>query len=387
MTAVSRPMVVCSWTIDATESDIVTVAEAAATQSGDIGGVNVILCPPFNSLAAVCATIGGTGITIGAPAIRDKHGGAISDETAAAILAYRCEYALVGHWRRDEIMDTVASETVAALRCGIRPILCVFDNDEHHRRGEPIEETVRRQIKGALSRVDFELPPEPLAIAYEPAWTFQSRQTLSAERASEILETIRRVIADLLGVEIATSVPLLYAGEVSLSDVDAFAAAEGINGVLVIDDDVDPAHFMQIARAFSNILSHREKHSAPSLALSSERAATHDAEPTAEQQAVSLLLKRNLAPVIFELENALQFLREREAQGLQLIQQRLEEFYEWEHIFRVGEVGEQFDPDIHRAIGTDDRSDCPSRTVVEIVRAGYRIEGQIVQKAEVIVNR
>ena len=386
MATVSRPMVVRSWAKSAAESDITALAEAAATQSGDIGMVNLILCPPFSSLAAVSTTIGDTGVTIGAPAIRDKYGGQINDEIAAAILANRCEYALVGHWRWRDTMDTVASETAAALRCGIRPILCVFDNDEHHRREEPIEETMRRQIHGALSRVNFELPPEPLAIAYEPAWTFESRQTLSAERAAEILGTVRRVIAQRLGVEIAASVPLLYAGRVSPSDADAFAAAEGINGVLVVDDDVVSADVMHIARAFSRVSHQREKHSIPSPALS-EGSAAGDMELTAEQQAVSLLLKRSLLPVISELENALQYLGEREVQGLQLIQDKLQEFQKWERISRVGEIGEQFDPDVHRAIGTDDRSDYPSRTVVELVQPGYRIEGQVVQKAEVIVNR
>ncbi len=387
MATAFRPMVVRSWAKGAAESEITTLAEAASTQSGDIGGINLILCPPFTSLAAVSSIIGDTGVVIGAPAIRDKHGAEINDEIAATILASRCEYALVGHWRWHETMDTVASETAAALRCGIRPILCVFDNDEHHHREEPIEDTMRRQIQGALSRVNFELSPKSLAIAYEPAWTFESHQTLSAERAAEILQTIRQVITQRLGVEIAASVPLLYAGRVSPSDADAFAAAEGINGILVIDDDVDSADFMHIARSFSRISQHQEKHFIPSPAPRSQGAAADDTELTAEQQAVSLLLKRSLLPVISELENALKYLGEREAQGLELIQDKLQELQKWECISRVGEIGEQFDPDVHRAIGTDDRSDYPSRTVVELVQPGYRIEGQVVQKAEVIVNR
>ena len=169
---------------------------------------------------------------------------------------------------------------------------------------------------------------------------------------------------------------------------EAFAAAEGINGVLVVDDDVNSADFMRIARAFSRASPHREKHAVPSPALRSpESAAADDMELTAEQQAVSLLLKRSLLPVISELENALQYLSEREAQGLQLVHEKLEEFCKWEKISRLGEVGQPFDPDIHRAIGTDDRSDHPSRTVVELLQPGYRIEGDVVQKAVVIVNR
>ena len=387
MTTVPGPMVVRSWTTDATETAIATLVKAAvAIPSRDAAGVNLVLCPPFTSLTAVRKAVDGTGIAVGAPAIRHKHGGEFNDEIAASILANQYEYVVVGNWRWSESMETVASETAAALRHGIRPILCVFDNDEHRRREEPIEETMRRQIQGALSHVNFELPPQSLAIAYEPAWTVESCQTLSAERASEILAIIRAAIAERLGKEVATSAPLLYAGRVKPSDADAFASAAGINGVLVIDDNVDPTDFMQIVRAFSRVSPRGGQHSSPSRTLRSEGVADDDRELTAEQQAISLLLKRSLRPVIDELENALQYLSEREAQGLQLVQDKLKEFYEWENISRVGGIGEQFDPDIHRAIGTDERSDYPSRTVVEVMRPGYRIEGQVVQKAEVIVN-
>jgi molecular chaperone GrpE len=99
------------------------------------------------------------------------------------------------------------------------------------------------------------------------------------------------------------------------------------------------------------------------------------------------LLKRSLLPVITELDNALQYLGEREAQGLQLIRDKLRDFQKWERISRVGEFGETFDPDIHRAIGTDERGEYPSRMVVEVLRPGYRVEDHVVQKAEVIVNR
>ena len=387
MTTVPCPMVVRSWAHNANESDVAALAEALATRSSDITGVDLILCPPFASLTDVRATVGDTGIAIGAPVIRDKHGGQDADGIAASILANRCEYVVVGHWLWEETVATVASETEAALRHGICPILCVWDIDAHHRKREPIEVTMQRQIQGALSLVNFELSPRSLAIAYVPAWTIETGRTLPVERASDILATIRKVIIQRLGEESAASVPLLYGGRIDPDDADAFAAATGIDGILAIDDDIEPADFIQVARAFSAASPHREQNYIPSSVLQSGRPAADDIEQTPEQQAVSLLLKRSLLPIISELEDALQYLADREAQGLQLIQEKLKEFQQWEKISRVGELFEEFDPDVHRAVGTDERGEHPSRTVVEVVRPGYRIEGNVVQKAEVIVNR
>ncbi len=123
-----------------------------------------------------------------------------------------------------------------------------------------------------------------------------------------ILEEIRAVISKLLGEETATSLPQLYAGRIDPCDADAFASAKGINGVLVVDDHVDPADFMRIAQAFSSVSPLRGRGSVASMGLGSEGVVAEDLELTDERRAVSLLLKRSLLPVISELENALKYL-------------------------------------------------------------------------------
>ena len=122
-----------------------------------------------------------------------------------------------------------------------------------------------------------------------------------------ILEETSAVISKLLG-EAATSMLQLYAGRIDPCDADAFASAKGINGVLVVDDHVDPADFMQIAQAFSSVPPLRGRGSVASMGLGSEGVVAGDSELADEQRAVSLLLKRSLLPVNSELENALKYL-------------------------------------------------------------------------------
>ena len=388
MTMVSPSLVVGNWTTNSASANAVALAEAIVRQACDISGVNVVLCPPFVSWPDVCTATSGTSIMLGAPAILYKGDtGELSGEQmvemSAMMLANRFDHVIVGHWEWHESNQIVARETAAALRHGIRPIICVGDTHEQ-KNGELFEETMRRQVSEALSGVPTNLPPGALVIAYEPVWAIQSKQPV--DEVERVLATLREVIDQELDKERAAAVPLLFGGSVSSRDAERFAAA-GFNGVLVSGATLDANVFLAIARAFST---HTGDGGQPPFTLPEPQSGDPDVADvplTPEQAAVSHMFNRGLLPVISELENAFQYLDEREAQGLQLIRDKLQLFQDWQNIARVGEIGEPFDPEIHHAIGTDERSNYPSRHVVEVVQPGYRIGGDVVQKAEVIVNR
>ena len=385
-------MMVANWTTGAESNNAVSLAKALAVHSRDINGLDVILCPPFASLTAVRSAVAAADIALGAPSIiyKERVGELTAElrvELSAAMLSHRLAYAIIGHWRWEDDNPTVALETAVALRNGIRPVICVSDTIESHRAGEPIEATIHRQVERGLSQVKREPAPGSLIIAYEPAWAIRSNQLVAAREASTVLGVVRAEIAQKFGNEVATSMPVLYGGNLNPSNAVDFAAC-GFNGALLTgDDNLDAATFLEIAKAFSS--QYTEAGRPPFIPSESElvNGDVVDDPLTPEQLAVSRLLKRSLLPVISELENALHFLGDREAEGLRLIREKLDDFAQWERIARLGEIGEQFNTDIHHAIGTDERPDYPSRAVVEVLQPGYRVEDTIVQKAEVIVNR
>ena len=379
-----RSMVVGNWNVSQ------GTAAAVAERASDVIGVTVVLCPPFSGLTAVRSAAAGAGLAIAVPAICHKEGmekltDELTLEWSAAVLAASLDYVLVGHWKWKDVSPRVARETNAALWHGIRPIICVGDASDN-RRGESIDETMRRQVSAALSDVSAEYASSHIAVAYEPVWAIETARTLAVSDATPAQRAIRNTIADLWGQEAMATVPVLYGGIVNPSNAVDFADA-GFNGVLASDASMDATAFLEIAKAFSTpALDTGSPHPPPAEPDHNDRDFDDEAL-TAEQQAVSFLLKRRLLPVISEMENALQYLDERERQGLELIRDELQAFQEWARITRVGTLGEHFDPNIHRAIGTDERPEYPSLSVVEVVQPGYRVESMVVQKAEVIVNR
>ena len=62
------------------------------------------------------------------------------------------------------------------------------------------------------------------------------------------------------------------------------------------------------------------------------------------------------------------------------------EVFEKFGVTRVKTVGEEFDPNIHQAVGVDDSASVPDNQVVEECLGGYTLHGRIIRPAMVRVS-
>jgi molecular chaperone GrpE len=54
---------------------------------------------------------------------------------------------------------------------------------------------------------------------------------------------------------------------------------------------------------------------------------------------------------------------------------------------RVGAPGEPFDPTLHEAVSVRDTDEAEDRTVLEVLRSGYVLDGRVLRPAQVVVAR
>jgi molecular chaperone GrpE len=73
-------------------------------------------------------------------------------------------------------------------------------------------------------------------------------------------------------------------------------------------------------------------------------------------------------------------------QGLRMVHWQLEELLRTEGLTPVATVGEQFDPRVHDAVETVASPEHPEGTVVEEVRKGYLLGGEMMRPARVKVS-
>jgi triosephosphate isomerase len=233
----------------------VRLASSVAAGAVAVPGVQIIVAPPFVSLAAVRDALAGSSVGVAAQNVHAEDSGAFTGEIAPPMLVGLCDYVIIGHSERRQFFgetdESVGRKAAAALQHGLRPIVCVGETLDERESGRAVE-VIRRQVVAALADLDPEAAGS-LAIAYEPVWAIGTGRAATPELADQIMGgAINSTIAAVLGTDAASETPLLYGGSVNPANAAEFAAVPSINGALVGGASLDAATFLEVAAAFSS---------------------------------------------------------------------------------------------------------------------------------------
>ncbi len=198
--------------------------------------VDVVVCPPFVSLAAAVQALAGTEIGVFAQNCHWEAEGAFTGEVSAPMLKELGVYGtLVGHSERrhwfGETDELVARRVHHCLEAGLHVIACVGETEEERDNGAT-HLVLRRQV------ASFEADPN-LVVAYEPVWAIGTGRTATPQMAQEAHETIKELI----------DVPMLYGGSVKPENAADLLAMPAIDGALVGGASLDVDSFAGICRA------------------------------------------------------------------------------------------------------------------------------------------
>jgi triosephosphate isomerase len=211
----------------------------------------VLVCPPFLSLAAVREVLDGSPIRMGAQDVHWEPKGAFTGELSTAMLKdVGCGAVILGHSERRHIMgetnEMVNRKVKACLAAGLLPIVCVGELLEERNMGVT-REVVERQISKGLDG----LTPEEvskLVIAYEPVWAIGTGKTATPRQAEEVHHYVRKLITQKSGEAVGKGIRILYGGSVSPDNVKELMAEEDIDGALVGGASLKVDSFVKIVR-------------------------------------------------------------------------------------------------------------------------------------------
>lgn len=226
------PIIAGNWKMNTTVAEAVSLVTTMKDRLDAIRGVEKVLCPPFVSLMAVGKVLRGSSIAVGAQNMYFEEKGAYTGEVSALMLAGLCQYVILGHSERrgyfGESDGMVNKKIKAALKAGLKPIVCVgetLEENEADRTGEVIIRQMRAALDGLASL-------ENLVIAYEPIWAIGTGRAATAEQANATIALIRNVVAELYGAA-AQELRIQYGGSTSSANIAAFIAEPEIDGALV----------------------------------------------------------------------------------------------------------------------------------------------------------
>ncbi len=246
-----QPLVAGNWKMNGSRASVRELLDGIKHGIAEVGGAEVVVCPPFVYLQEVQDQLAGTAIAWGAQNLSTEGSGAFTGEVAASMLLdFGCKYVIVGHSERrsyyGEDDALVARKYAVARAMGLVPILCVGETLEERETGVT-EEVVGRQMDAVIDLEGVEALQDGV-IAYEPVWAIGTGVTASPEQAQEVHAYIRSRVAGK-STSAAESLRILYGGSMKADNARELIGKPDIDGGLIGGASLKADDFLAICRA------------------------------------------------------------------------------------------------------------------------------------------
>ena len=215
-------------------------------------GVEVVICPPSLYLSELERLSRSRTVSFGVQNLFWETVGPFTGELSGSMAeSVGATFAIVGHSERRALGETneiVSSKVSAALKTGLKAVLCVGER-EHDSYGNYLPE-LQSQIEKSLTGVAPSLLSS-LIVAYEPLWAIGKSTIGGAMTPRELHETvifIRKVLHDRFGKK-ALSIPILYGGAVAPENSGVLISEGKVRGLLVGGQSLKPKAFREILQA------------------------------------------------------------------------------------------------------------------------------------------
>jgi triosephosphate isomerase len=242
-----KPFIAANWKMNKTVSETQEFLSAFIPEVKDEKDVDIVIAPPFTSLAAASEKLGNTNIILAAQDMFYEEKGAYTGEVSPHILTdIGCRYVIIGHSERrqyfKETDEIVNRKVKAAKKAGLGVILCIGESLEE-RESKKTFPVLEREIDNGLHETGI----EKIVVAYEPIWAIGTGKTATPEQAQDVHAYIRerlRVKYD----NRADDVCIIYGGSVTPENIDSLMACKDLDGALVGGASLKVESFTRIVK-------------------------------------------------------------------------------------------------------------------------------------------
>lgn len=243
-----RPLLAGNWKMFKTLPETVDLLKKLAPAVADVRDRDVVVCPPFTSLAAAVDALRGSVVRVGAQNMSENAEGAFTGEISGPMLrAVGVDYVILGHSERRQYhaeSDALINKKLhKALKDGLTPILCVGETLAQ-RESNATFDVVSTQLLGGLASVEA---VERVVVAYEPVWAIGTGKVATPAQAQEVHAFVRAELRKRFGAS-ADAVRVLYGGSVKPDNIDVLMAQPDIDGALVGGASLKADDFARIVR-------------------------------------------------------------------------------------------------------------------------------------------
>ena len=241
-----------NWKMNKTVTESLDLARELTLGLKDVKDVEIVVCPVFTALYSVGQELNATNIKLGAQNMFWEDKGAFTGEISGPMLKdVHCDYVIIGHSERrtvfGETNEQVNKKVKAALKAGVRPIVCVGER-LHERESGKTFEVIRSHVQGALEGLSAD-DLKTLVIAYEPVWAIGTGKTATPGQAQEAHAFIRKLLAEAFGSVTAGKLRIQYGGSEVPENSAELLRQPDIDGALVGGASLKAESFLKIVKS------------------------------------------------------------------------------------------------------------------------------------------
>jgi len=233
-----RPLIAGNWKMNLSVKDAVALTEGIAAGMGDLEEVDVLVAPPFTTLAAVRQAIGKSKIFLAAQNMYHETSGAYTGEVSGRMIQEAgCTHVILGHSERRSLFHETSQDIDMKVKeasvLGLIPIVCIGETLEE-REAKQTFDVLKKQLDESLQNciIDQLLLPSTI-LAYEPVWAIGTGKTATPDQAQEVHAFIRQWIETSFTAGTSHQVRILYGGSAKASNIAELMAQPDIDGALV----------------------------------------------------------------------------------------------------------------------------------------------------------
>ncbi len=245
------PAIAANWKMFKTTHEALAYVRELGALVKDLGGVEIIVAPPFTAIATAAEAARNTPVGIAAQNMSAEKEGAFTGEISAAMIKDAgATYVILGHSERRKLYgetDALVNRKVhVALAAELVPIVCVGETLDE-REGGQMPTVLDRQIKEGLDGLTGE-QVAGIIIAYEPVWAIGTGRNATPEQADEAHRHIRTRLRSWFGGAAADACRIQYGGSVKPDNITALVALPDVDGALVGGAGLQVASFFDIVK-------------------------------------------------------------------------------------------------------------------------------------------
>jgi len=251
-----KKLIIGNWKMNLGVHDSSLFLHRLATTVKIHRNLEVIIAPTMLALQTLSLQVNYKQFKLAAQNFYWRDHGAFTGEVSATNLRGIVQYGLVGHSERRHVFNESDKDTrakvQAAIRNGIRPILCVGETTNERTAGET-RDVIHDQLIGGLANITSEELSQ-VVIAYEPVWAIGTGKNAVPTDVTEAVVTIRHQLKHLYGAKAANEVQVLYGGSVTADSAADYLALDEIDGLLVGGASLDEKAFSTIVeKAYNSV--------------------------------------------------------------------------------------------------------------------------------------